>query len=57
MKQMFVVPLAFSRPTSVEGEKAARRRARLVKVLGVVVAVLVAGYFGRSGGYTLGGWY
>ena len=55
--RMFVVPLAFSRPTSVEGEKAARRRARLLKWLAAVTVVLAAAYFGRSVVFEIGGWY
>ena len=57
MRQMFVVPLGFSRPVSVEAERAARKRTKVVKLLALALVIVTAGYFGPSLGVRFGGWY
>lgn len=58
INNMFVVPLAFSRPTSVEGEKASRRRRRLIKWVGALAVVLAVNLIVRGKGAFEGrGWW
>jgi hypothetical protein len=57
MRQMFTTSLSFSRPTSVEAERSTRQRARLLKWLSLAAVIIVAGYFGPSVGFKIGGWY